>query len=306
MEEIEIPPLDLISTFTTAINPDISVPASQNEGGLFADVANVLTSATNLCTVGMQTDSQDNITTATSLDTIMEGSINGGITNQVDMTNNQSQGGDYQCTECNKNFKTMNSLNRHRKRHDGTMKTCHLCPKKFYSPGDLTNHIKAIHYNQKLRCSECEKSFFTKCGFKRHMEEHTGLFRYRCHICGRGFAYKQLYTDHVNVHTGTRPYKCTKCPASFLRLRDCSFHISLCQVEKCIDCEVCGKKFKSKKYLTQHMNIHDNPGHYQCALCGQQFAHRGSLKNYDKRKHWLNQIELMWIPYLCALMCMYL
>lgn len=77
---------------------------------------------------------------------------------------------DYQCIECEKNYKQKSHLDR---------------------------HIEATHKNIRHICEYCSKSFTKSWSLKMHMFCHSENSPYACHICTLNFYRRDKWLKHM-------------------------------------------------------------------------------------------------------------
>lgn len=75
---------------------------------------------------------------------------------------------------------------------------CELCPKKYKSKPDLSNHIATVHSDEPCGpCPLCGKSFKSSKYLKQHMNcQHHQNKSFLCHICVKGFGSMSMLNKH--------------------------------------------------------------------------------------------------------------
>ena len=99
-------------------------------------------------------------------------------------------------------YQDAKSLNHHMKtRHANLEKmvTCLLCPKKFKTKKELSNHVrKDFHSSEIFNCEQCTKSFKTKAQLKTHSEHIHQNKTYSCAVCGKALKSRQQIKIHYD------------------------------------------------------------------------------------------------------------
>uniref|UniRef100_A0A096LT30 C2H2-type domain-containing protein n=1 Tax=Poecilia formosa TaxID=48698 RepID=A0A096LT30_POEFO len=184
----------------------------------------------------------------------------------------------FQCSACNKSFRTQAFLNNHLKTHS-TMRpfACGQCGKCFAKLQTLTKHILAHSGQKPFYCNICNKGFTQSTYFKRHMECHTSQMTFPCKHCSKTFPTAFKLSNHERWHTRDRPHMCERCGKRFLvpslLKRHMGYHIG----ERQYLCSQCGKTFV-KYCLRVHLRIHTRERPYRCPLCDKSFTQVGNLK----------------------------
>ena len=91
------------------------------------------------------------------------------------------------CQECDKQYKSKATLQRHVKDiHHGVKYDCPKCDKQYSSTGGLHLHNKAVHENVAYICNICNYSSFYRSEYKKHQSiEHLEI-RFECFTCDLG------------------------------------------------------------------------------------------------------------------------
>jgi len=137
--------------------------------------------------------------------------------------NNCSDGGDRQCPYCGKQFRSMATLENHKRVHTREKPfPCDLCVKTFRTKGNLLEH-KRVH-NNSVWLMKNNAKIMTDAGGS------SGDQRFQCTYCTKPFRTYTALLNHERVHTREKPFECS----------------------------VCGKCFRTKSNLTEHMKgCHD-------------------------------------------------
>ncbi|EGW00482.1 Zinc finger and BTB domain-containing protein 38 [Cricetulus griseus] len=154
------------------------------------------------------------------------------------------------CKYCNKQFTTLNRLDRHE----------HICMRSSHVPipggnqqflenyptigqngssfpnpeslvpenniGELSSagsalpdadHIvKFVNGQMLYSCIVCKRSYVTLSSLRRHANVHSWRRTYPCHYCNKVFALAEYRTRHEIWHTGERRYQCIFCLETFM------------------------------------------------------------------------------------------
>lgn len=154
------------------------------------------------------------------------------------------------CKYCNKQFTTLNRLDRHeqicmRSSHmpmpggnqpflenyptigqDGSSFTSpdSLVPEsrigELSSAGsalsDADHMVKFVNGQMLYSCVVCKRSYVTLSSLRRHANVHSWRRTYPCHYCNKVFALAEYRTRHEIWHTGERRYQCIFCLETFM------------------------------------------------------------------------------------------
>nr|XP_021504116.1 zinc finger and BTB domain-containing protein 38 [Meriones unguiculatus]XP_021504117.1 zinc finger and BTB domain-containing protein 38 [Meriones unguiculatus]XP_021504118.1 zinc finger and BTB domain-containing protein 38 [Meriones unguiculatus]XP_021504119.1 zinc finger and BTB domain-containing protein 38 [Meriones unguiculatus]XP_021504120.1 zinc finger and BTB domain-containing protein 38 [Meriones unguiculatus] len=154
------------------------------------------------------------------------------------------------CKYCNKQFTTLNRLDRHeqicmRSSHmpipGGNQPFLENYPtigqdgSSFTSPeslvpenrtGELSgtgsalpdadHMVKFVNGQMLYSCVVCKRSYVTLSSLRRHANVHSWRRTYPCHYCNKVFALAEYRTRHEIWHTGERRYQCIFCLETFM------------------------------------------------------------------------------------------
>ncbi|XP_037381767.1 zinc finger and BTB domain-containing protein 38 isoform X2 [Talpa occidentalis] len=154
------------------------------------------------------------------------------------------------CKYCNKQFSTLNRLDRHeqicmRSSHmpipGGNQRFLENYPTigqnggaftspesllsenrigEFSSTGSIlpeTDHmVKFVNGQMLYSCVVCKRSYVTLSSLRRHANVHSWRRTYPCHYCNKVFALAEYRTRHEIWHTGERRYQCIFCLETFM------------------------------------------------------------------------------------------
>ncbi|KAJ8946438.1 hypothetical protein NQ318_014425 [Aromia moschata] len=202
------------------------------------------------------------------------------------------------CHVCQKNFSSVEKLNKHQQTHSGSSPfKCEHCKKSFTSKFKLVRHA-LIHSDRKpFSCSVCERTFHRKDHLKNHIKVHspqkevytckkegckkqyTSLLSYRkhlavhaaeegnliCQICSNSFETKEEILYHLKIHAGSRTVKNPN--------------------EKKFTCEHCDRRFFTKKDVRRHLVVHTGMRDFLCQFCPQRFGRKDHLVRHIKKSH---------------------
>ncbi|XP_076051363.1 uncharacterized protein LOC143031439 isoform X2 [Oratosquilla oratoria] len=134
---------------------------------------------------------------------------------------------------------------------------CPQCNMAFYQKGDLKDHIKKTHTEDKPRkCTFCHAAFSWPSDLKVHIRTHTGERPYQCSLCDAAFTTSGSLKVHIRTHTGEKPHQCGLCGAAFSKTGQLHTHIRTHTGEKPYECEQCGAAFSEAGKLRNHIRVH--------------------------------------------------
>ncbi|XP_007945718.1 zinc finger and BTB domain-containing protein 38 [Orycteropus afer afer] len=154
------------------------------------------------------------------------------------------------CKYCNKQFTTLNRLDRHeqicmRSNHmpipGGNQHFLENYPTigqngasftgpepllsenrigEFSSTGstlpEMDHMVKFVNGQMLYSCVVCKRSYVTLSSLRRHANVHSWRRTYPCHYCNKVFALAEYRTRHEIWHTGERRYQCIFCLETFM------------------------------------------------------------------------------------------
>ncbi|XP_064131578.1 zinc finger and BTB domain-containing protein 38 [Loxodonta africana] len=154
------------------------------------------------------------------------------------------------CKYCNKQFTTLNRLDRHEQicmRSDhmpvpgGNQHFLEKYPTigqngasftgpeallsenrigEFSSTGstlpEMDHMVKFVNGQMLYSCVVCKRSYVTLSSLRRHANVHSWRRTYPCHYCNKVFALAEYRTRHEIWHTGERRYQCIFCLETFM------------------------------------------------------------------------------------------
>ncbi|XP_001948732.2 gastrula zinc finger protein XlCGF57.1 [Acyrthosiphon pisum] len=207
----------------------------------------------------------------------------------------------FNCDVCQTEFKKKRSFLAHRKQeHPFCMFKCPTfeCDKEFSTIQLLNRHIKRLHEakEKSVICSECGKSFDFPNYLQKHIVRVHGpkrLPKFKCRQCPLRFDNDVMLHVHMQSHPKDNKKKEIKrvscprdsCNLSFYNRVSLRYHIA----EKHdniyrYECEICQKKFVRKNHYELHKAIHLKPN-FTCNMCFKRFRKKNRLAAHWKRTH---------------------
>ncbi|XP_022195806.2 zinc finger protein 416 [Nilaparvata lugens] len=131
---------------------------------------------------------------------------------------------EYSCGECDKTFRSMDSLRVHvkylhqgfgRYRENPETRVCSICRQRFRRPNSLARHMQEVHEGIKYTCALCNKLFTQKASVKKHLfSVHFKDDRLICITCGKSFTVRSSLLRHIE-RKHKKKYFCNYCMSGF-------------------------------------------------------------------------------------------
>ncbi|XP_013415734.1 GDNF-inducible zinc finger protein 1 [Lingula anatina] len=177
----------------------------------------------------------------------------------------QDSVGPLKCQFCDEIFQKIRELRRHEKAHGGsksksssgrrkasTDNICDACGREFKTKQSLIKHKKIHSFERPFKCSFCERPFLRKADLQRHELIHTGERKFICQYCLKGFRLKGHLQFHLPIHTGEKPFACQYCGQRFIQKGHCEYHERKHAQQGPVTpqglCQYCGRLFTSVRY----------------------------------------------------------
>ncbi|KAM6222821.1 zinc finger and BTB domain-containing protein 38 [Rhynchocyon petersi] len=81
---------------------------------------------------------------------------------------------------------------------------------------DVDHVVKFVNGQMLYSCVVCKRSYVTLSSLRRHANVHSWRRTYPCHYCNKVFALAEYRTRHEVWHTGERRYQCIFCLETFM------------------------------------------------------------------------------------------
>ena len=186
------------------------------------------------------------------------------------------------CPSCGKSVHKY-SMNRHQEIHKGLTYDCTNCEKKFKTKYSLYDHSKTHKEVIEIKCSECGEIFKSKSVLKKHkLTTHKGV-TYECIYCFKELDSKQYLGIHMKLCMQT--IKCPECNKRLKSREVLERHMTLHQGHKC---EICGKVYNTKILKQVHMSQYHNNNNEEskyCRFCKKLFSTSSNLMKHLKQIH---------------------
>lgn len=193
---------------------------------------------------------------------------------------------EYQCSVCNTIFLKKEILQSHfiRKHTEGYNFSCEDCGKQFKIKGDLTTHRRLHHLEPPTVCDVCGKTYKNSLSLYVHQKYAHYKARFECPICKRCMVTQENLDNHIEVmHKQNEKLICDECGKMFTKKVNLRRHIINVHTDiKSFKCPVCSKAFSQRYHLRQHLLLHTGQRLFICDICGKQFAQKPGLLSHRK------------------------
>ena len=211
--------------------------------------------------------------------------------------------GSFDCTLCDKIFKTKNDLIEHLSvaHLDQRPCVCTACGKCCVKKSNLVTHMRHAHlrkFEEKFQCVICSVSFKSLDQFHDHCLKHSVSYEsqevqgkdseFCCTFCNKTFKTKHRLMIHSRTHT----YVCTGCGASFEEKSPLLTHMRYMHLSAlrmpglAYECTLCYKSLKSIEDFHIHGLEHHSATHgLSCTRCDSSFTGKEELDAHMKKYH---------------------
>jgi KRAB domain-containing zinc finger protein len=203
------------------------------------------------------------------------------------------------CKVCVKGFKSSSELSQHGPTHTNVKAyKCDVegCTKSYAGNNNLYNHKKPVHEGVYHECPECGKRFGVKGNMTQHYKMvHEEEKNFKCDKCGLQFSAKHHLTRHVKtVHEKIRAFKCEQCGKSFGHASSRKEHVEGVHYNIRYPCtwQGCTHQAYTKSSLKFHVRrAHTKEWSWECQLCEDQLdiwwgcITPGEMKKHRAKKH---------------------
>ena len=119
------------------------------------------------------------------------------------------KGSCYICSSCGNDVNGQRSKVRDQETQtDSRPFECTVCEKKFKTKGDLRTHLFVHSEDKAHSCPLCQKRYHRKQELKSHMLVHNEKKQHKCGVCGEAFKHKCNLTTHVKKHSNEEMKSC--------------------------------------------------------------------------------------------------
>uniref|UniRef100_A0A8D8F0F3 Zinc finger protein 235 n=1 Tax=Culex pipiens TaxID=7175 RepID=A0A8D8F0F3_CULPI len=199
------------------------------------------------------------------------------------------------CSECGKTMANFNSLRMHlrvgycSKQKDQppteamlAARTCKVCGELQKTRFAISAHMKVAHPDRMFRCDICGKEFQLQRYLDLHKVSH-GPKTYLCPTCNETLPTKEALKKHRRTHKA--PITCNVCGKVVATNYSLSVHMERHVGLKPFACDNCPMRFFTKAEIRGHMLTHTKKQDHVCDLCGSRFTTNHSLKKHVIHVH---------------------
>ncbi|XP_012885345.1 PREDICTED: zinc finger and BTB domain-containing protein 38 [Dipodomys ordii] len=198
----------------------------------------------------------------------------------------------YSCSCCSQSFDSSTLLSAHMQLHRPTREppVCRYCNKQFTTLNRLDRHEHICMRSGQLPAAGEDPGFLEKYPT---IGQNGGSFagpetllpqRRTGELAGAGGALPDA--DHmVKFVNGQMLYSCVVCKRSYVTLSSLRRHANVHSWRRTYPCHYCNKVFALAEYRTRHEIWHTGERRYQCIFCLETFMTYYILKNHQKSFH---------------------
>lgn len=161
-------------------------------------------------------------------------------------------------------------------------RTCKICGEEQINRYAVKGHMIRAHPDRMLRCDMCSMEFRTQRYLDLHIQYHKSK-TFQCNICDEIVSSKDALVKHRRIHRD--PIACSVCDKKFASKHTLTTHMERHIGLKPFACDVCPMRFITKVEFQAHMLTHTKQQDHVCDLCGSRFTKKYSLKAHVKRVH---------------------
>lgn len=200
------------------------------------------------------------------------------------------ESGSYKCTDCNQEFKEIQSIGEHMSTHEISYDIESLKLNRneelleelagkinFFHQVPLKNKLKTI-VDGVYECTLCETGEQWVNDFKsisKHMlTNHIPDEFYRCFVCKKIIKGRKRVRSHIIQHDAvTDNFNCEICSKYFMSQTFLKLHMEKHSnaLNKPFFCNVCSRKFAKLSYLQEHAYAHTGIKRHECEICKRKF-----------------------------------
>ena len=135
----------------------------------------------------------------------------------------------YKCTNCNKEYKSRDSLYVHnRSEHEMKKYNCNMCEYSAKQKSNLSTHIKAVHFDERYLCKLCDFRSSTKKYLTYHVKRmHERNDVINCSDCNKTMTVGSLKRHRKLLHTLKQTqFSCNLCTFQTIYRESVQKHIN--------------------------------------------------------------------------------